>query len=864
MGSGGVGVRGVARGRGSAAAATVAARPQKATQRPQPQPQPQPQQPRRVHPQGMGPSENGSGTQPPSSETRCADADTPPASRPCEVDLPESDMLSAAHAAYARCDYVAALAYLDGAERALASEAESASASSSAELSARLSEALEARCRTHLALGNVFAALPDGAAAASLRPMWVDAFVSKAEAMLELEMWAGAREALERAHELGLARGHGPAPPRCRLADAGPLLERAREALRSCARVGVAHAGSAVHAVAFRHPHPMSHLHKGNGGGAGSDAPLVAGGCKSGLTFVWRAPSGELLAALEGHEAPVTALAWCPDGSTLLATASEDATARLWLLDVESGGGECVAVLAGHCAPLRSIAFDAYGAALATAGDDRVIRLWDAHTGLLRLATASLHKKTINRVVFSPSGRQLASASDDEDVRVWDLVGDVEGPGECLHTMRWTAGPVNELMYTPCGRMVVFATHCAIAGRVQQNRLLVFSAISGRILRYHDAHLCAISALAFKPGRDEGAEYDTLLSASLDGTIVEWEIKGEPVGEGKPETVIDAHKGRALSGKPLRCVQSSLRGMGEVHLNGGCFSGAWFGVAYSPDGARFAAVSLDGSLRLFVAASKALLCEWHCGEPQRHVAFSADGKVLLTADDTGRVSLWDPDASSEGELAKEYRAVLRLIADGKDREARRAFPAMLDGLSVRAISAEAGIESAAEVATKRCQGDRGTPPTGAAGEAGTEYGAACMVASAVEDKKNDAAAADDSSAESQAAANAAGAFRAGAGAETDGTPSDGDEKACSNALLSAAQANALLEELGDSDEVDDDSDEADPGAYLDRLGALKPKPNRGENRARMRTRAYMGPRVHAEHARARTRKCDARRPVSTC
>ena len=29
--------------------------------------------------------------------------------------------------------------------------------------------------------------------------------------------------------------------------------------------------------------------------------------------------------------------------------------------------------------------------------------------------------------------------------RVWDLMGDVEEPGECLHTLGWDSGAVNQV-----------------------------------------------------------------------------------------------------------------------------------------------------------------------------------------------------------------------------------------------------------------------------------------------------------------------------------------------------------------------------------------------------------------------------------
>ena len=65
------------------------------------------------------------------------------------------------------------------------------------------------------------------------------------------------------------------------------------------------------------------------------------------------------------------ATAFSPDGA-LLATASSDATARLW----EASGGRCVRMLTGHGGGLNSVAFSPDGGMLATASTDATARLW--------------------------------------------------------------------------------------------------------------------------------------------------------------------------------------------------------------------------------------------------------------------------------------------------------------------------------------------------------------------------------------------------------------------------------------------------------------------------------------------------------
>jgi WD40 repeat protein len=77
------------------------------------------------------------------------------------------------------------------------------------------------------------------------------------------------------------------------------------------------------------------------------------------------------LATLKGHTEGVDALAWSADG-TRLATASWDATARLW----DGQTGESLATLRGHTAGVRALAWTADGAHLATASEDGTAKLW--------------------------------------------------------------------------------------------------------------------------------------------------------------------------------------------------------------------------------------------------------------------------------------------------------------------------------------------------------------------------------------------------------------------------------------------------------------------------------------------------------
>ena len=107
-----------------------------------------------------------------------------------------------------------------------------------------------------------------------------------------------------------------------------------------------------------------------------------------------------------------------------LATAGKDNVVRLW--DVATRKER--KALTGHQQPVSALAFAPDGKTLAAAAGDRpgrgrepgLIVLWDAATGQRRL-TLTGHTNAVLSVAFSPDGKLLASGSSDRTVRLWDM-----------------------------------------------------------------------------------------------------------------------------------------------------------------------------------------------------------------------------------------------------------------------------------------------------------------------------------------------------------------------------------------------------------------------------------------------------------
>ncbi|KAJ2840481.1 Lissencephaly-1 [Coemansia sp. 'formosensis'] len=151
---------------------------------------------------------------------------------------------------------------------------------------------------------------------------------------------------------------------------------------------------------------------------------------------------------LTQHRQPITRVRFHPQ-YTLLATASEDMTVKLW--DAESGDFE--RTIKGHTKAVQDVAFDAKGSVMVTCSADLTLRVWDVTADYKCVRTLHGHDHCVSAVCFLAADR-LASASRDRTVKIWDLT-----TGYCVKTLTGHAEWVRSVDATPDARLLCTASN---------------------------------------------------------------------------------------------------------------------------------------------------------------------------------------------------------------------------------------------------------------------------------------------------------------------------------------------------------------------------------------------------------------------
>lgn len=364
-----------------------------------------------------------------------------------------------------------------------------------------------------------------------------------------------------------------------------------------------------------------------------------AGG--DGLLRVWQLPVAPPL-TYDGHGEAVRCVALSRDGK-LLATGGDDKTLRLF----DAASGKLLRKVENLPAAVQAVAISPDGTLAAAADAAGTITVWKT-VDATESARLKGHNGAVAAIAWHPKAAQLASAGTDGTIRI----ADVPSEPDKARVLMGHQGAVTSLAWTPDGAQL-------LSGGADRS-VRLWNAANGQAVRTYAGHAEAVTAVAVT------ADGATAIASGVDKTVRLW-------------TLANAAAGAVLTNPAaVRCVSVSSDGK-RIAAAGDDYSvhvwdvatakvlqqlpghtAAVLGVALSAEGNVVVSCSADKTVRRSQVAGQQVIVA-HQGKAN-DVAVSADGATIATAGDDNAVKLWD----SQGRL-------LRQLAGSSTPLARVAF-----------------------------------------------------------------------------------------------------------------------------------------------------------------------------------------------
>ncbi|HJZ54935.1 MAG TPA: WD40 repeat domain-containing protein [Gemmataceae bacterium] len=345
-----------------------------------------------------------------------------------------------------------------------------------------------------------------------------------------------------------------------------------------------------------------------------------------------RAAEPPELILLKGHTKAVTTIAWAADGKAV-ATAGDDRTIRVWdpatgkqtasltKIAREGYGGPVVA----FTADLKTAAVNYWGEiTIRTVADGKVLTKIDP---ILDRGQKYTFRPDVFAMAFSPDGKRLATAGSVAAVGgphglpggiviVWDAE-----TGKVVHQSDKLSTAANSAAWSADGKRVAAGTHGAGGELPEAGEVKVWDAGTGKVL-----HSFKVKP-EVKPGEWASAGD---VAFSPDGKRVAAPVaagsRAAPAGLLIDDTGASVRVWDLGTGKDTQPVKGLKASVGRV--------------VFSPDGKRLATAGADKLVRVWDAETGKELAALECPDRVDVVAFSPGGKSLAAGCKDGSVRIW--------------------------------------------------------------------------------------------------------------------------------------------------------------------------------------------------------------------------------
>ncbi|MEZ4770891.1 MAG: hypothetical protein R2844_21045 [Caldilineales bacterium] len=339
---------------------------------------------------------------------------------------------------------------------------------------------------------------------------------------------------------------------------------------------------------------------------------------------------------LAGPAGRVKSVAFSPDGASIAAaiqtrlTDLGEAEVLVWPTE----GGDPSNYFVSDSGAVNSIAFVEDGKALATAGRDNRLVIWDLDTGLPEGPLPAGHRSEVLDLAYDPNTETLVSGDGQGRVFIWrfdtanSLATPLEGHTDQVYTVA----------FSPGGAML------ASGGRDGTARLWDVANQTSQILGDPDQ---IVVAVAFSPDGE-------LLAAGESSDIKLWQVKPDVkllqvlpgAGPGTLTDVAFAPDGKTLASADRSSGAITLWDLTQTPPRSRILTTDEQGpltLAFSPDGRRLYGANLRGDIWALDVSTGQQVQSLNAEQdvPILDIAVSSDGKLLAAAGANSAVYLWD-------------------------------------------------------------------------------------------------------------------------------------------------------------------------------------------------------------------------------
>lgn len=344
----------------------------------------------------------------------------------------------------------------------------------------------------------------------------------------------------------------------------------------------------------------------------------------------------------QAHNYSVNQAIFSPDGQEI-ASASDDKTIKIWTV-----GGTLLKIFTGHTDNITSISFSPDGQLLASASYDGSVKVWQINGSdrerILPVLNLQGNGDRVTRVSFSPDGKLLASASDTGDIQLWNL------SGSSRQTFKAHDGGITSIAWSQDGKILASAAW---------DKTIKLWHLDGKLVGTLNENSETANSINFSP------DGQRLASANIYGTVNIWSREGQKIASIKTgdAAIVSLSWNRDRQILALGDDRGKIQIWSEFGKRVESFQAHGDRINslnFSPDGKTLVSASVDNTVKIWSFDPPSKEKTTGCDRETITANFSQDRQMAIVVCDDNTLKLLNLD----GRILKTIAEERDLLHDG--------------------------------------------------------------------------------------------------------------------------------------------------------------------------------------------------------